>query len=83
MNTKLAAIERVMDSLLTVDLAERIVDLRADEALQSRLDELGDKCNEGLLTPDEREEYDTYVAAINYISILQAKARGLLKHQRA
>jgi hypothetical protein len=83
MNTKLAAIERVMDSLLTVDLAERIVDLRANEALQSRLDELGDKCNEGLLTPEEREEYETYVTAINYISILQAKARGLLKHQRA
>jgi hypothetical protein len=83
MNIQLAAIERLMDSLLTIELAERIVDMRADERLQARLDELGDKCNEGLLTPEEREEYETYVSAINYISILQAKARGLLKHQRA
>ena len=83
MNIKLTAIERVMDSLLTVDLAERIVDLRANRELQSRLDELGDKCNEGLLTPDEREEYEAYITANEYIAILQAKARSLLKHQRA
>jgi hypothetical protein len=83
MDVKLAAITRLMDSMLTVDLAERVVNLRADEALQARLDELAGKCNEGILTPEEREEYETYVEAVGYISILQAKARNLLKHQSA
>jgi len=83
MANRMDAIDRVMDSMLSVDLAERIVDLRADHSLQSRVDELADKCNEGLLTAEEREEYETYVEALTYISILQAKARALLKHQRA
>lgn len=30
---------------------------------------------------EERDEYETYVEALGYISILQAKARSLLKHQ--
>ena len=83
MNVKMAAIDRLMDDVLTVDLAERIVGLRASPALQERIDELADKCTEGLLTPDEREEYESYVEAVGYISILQAKARAMLKHQRA
>jgi len=83
MDVKLAAINRLMDSLLTVDLAERIVGLRAGKALQARLDELGDKCTEGLLTPEEREEYEAYIAAGEYIAILQSRARRLLQHQRA
>jgi hypothetical protein len=47
----------------------------ADEETQRRIDELGEKCNEGELTPAEREEYDAYVQAIDFIGILQAKAR--------
>ena len=46
---------------------------------QRRLDELGDKSNEGTLTAAEREEYETYVRAIDFIGILQAKARAVLQ----
>jgi hypothetical protein len=46
---------------------------------QRRIDELGEKCNEGQLTDTEREEYDSYVRAIDFISILQAKARAVLQ----
>jgi hypothetical protein len=83
MTTQLAVYERLMDSLLTVDLAERIVDLRADDQIQSRVDQLADKCNEGLLTPEERTEYEAYIGALEIISILQAKARSMLNHLRA
>ena len=70
-----------LQDILTVDTAQRIVDWRADEATQIRLDELADKCTEGSLSSAEREEYDAYVRAIDFIGILQAKARSVLKRQ--
>ena len=57
----------------------RLVAWRADEETQRRLDELGDKCNEGELSTAEREEYEAYVQAIDFIGILQAKARAVLQ----
>lgn len=57
--------------------------LRADPAAQARIDELADKCTEGELTADERLEYQAYVDAITFISILQVKARAMLASQNA
>jgi hypothetical protein len=51
--------------------------------LQERLDILADKGTEGQLSPEEREEYETYVRAIHLIAILQAKARKLLTNPPA
>jgi hypothetical protein len=39
---------------------------------------LADKCIEDRLTPEEREEYETYVRASRFIAVLQAQARKLL-----
>lgn len=66
---------------LTPDVAKAIVELRADPRLQKRMDELAKKCNEGKLTPDEREEYETNIRFGNFIAIIQAKARRLLKRR--
>jgi len=63
---------------LTPDVARHLVDLRASAEVQARLDELADKCTEGQLTAEERAEYEAAVAAIEFISVLQAKARRLL-----
>jgi len=63
------------------DAAAKIVDLRADEATQARIDHLADRANEGLLTPKERDEYASYLRAIDAIAALQAKARSLLREQ--
>jgi hypothetical protein len=68
---------------LTPEAARQLVDLRADPQFQERLDALADRCTEGLLTPEEREEYETYVRALHIIAILQAKARKLLAGQPA
>lgn len=65
-------------SSLTPDAARRLLNARADEAVQARIDELADRCNEGLLTPEEREEYETYVSVSQIVGILQAKARRVL-----
>ena len=63
---------------LTPEVARQLVELRADRKLQERIDTLADKCTEGQLTPEEREEYETYVRVSRFIAILQAKARKLL-----
>jgi hypothetical protein len=39
------------------------------------MDELVEKCNDGLLSPEEREEYETSIRFANGLAILQAKAR--------
>lgn len=63
---------------LTPQAAAEIVALRADDETQRRIDELADKCNEGLLTPEEQAEYQDYLALFNVLTILQARAQGIL-----
>jgi hypothetical protein len=65
--------------ILTPEVAQKLVSLRFDSKSQARLAKLAGKCNEGKLTDRERREYETYVNAIDFIAILQAKARTLLK----
>jgi hypothetical protein len=62
------------------DVAQALVNIRASDAAQARIAELAEKCNEGSLTPDERAQYETYVNAVDLISLLQAKARVWLAH---
>jgi len=76
-------LDRLLDSLgriiLTPEIARKLVKLRFDAKAQARIDKLADKCNEGELTDDERREYEAYVHIIDFIAILQAKARIFLK----
>jgi uncharacterized protein YnzC (UPF0291/DUF896 family) len=65
--------------ILTPPVARALVQLRADSEVQARMDELAEKSNEGRLTSEEREEYETSIRFGNYLAILQAKARRLLK----
>jgi hypothetical protein len=76
-----ALLDRLLDPLgicLTPAVARRIVQLRADPVAQARVDALAAKSNAGKLSPDEREEYRTYVSAGTFIAILQSKARKIL-----
>jgi hypothetical protein len=65
--------------VLTPEVARAIADLRADEATQSRLDDLAERHHEGRLSAEEIAEYQALVSGINLISVLQAKARSVLK----
>ncbi|MDB5308979.1 MAG: hypothetical protein JWO38_3181 [Gemmataceae bacterium] len=79
--TELKILDRLLDPIrdcLTVEVAARLVGLRADEATQSLLDQLAEKNAEGTITPDERAEYESLVTAGNLIAVLQAKARSVL-----
>lgn len=57
------------------EVAEALVNIRASKSAGDRISKLAEKCNEGLLTPAERAEYESYVSAVDMISVLQAKAR--------
>ncbi len=75
-------LDRLLEPLadcLSLDVAARIADLRADQEMQARIDYLADQSNEGLLTPAEREEYAGYLHAVDVIAVLQVKARSLLR----
>ena len=55
--------------------------LRAPESVQARMEVLAKKSEEGSLSDQEREEYEAFVSAGNFVAILQSKARRLLKDQ--
>lgn len=63
---------------LNRESAEKLVRLRVNAKTQGYIDRLARKCNEGKLTDAERAEYETCVATIDFIAILQANARSLL-----
>ncbi len=63
---------------LTESAARKLLALRADPDLQTRLDELADKANRGTLSDTERAEYDSYLSAFHLVTVLQAQARKLL-----
>jgi hypothetical protein len=82
--TPIGLLDRLLDPVaqcLTPESARHLVDLRADEAAQNRIDQLADAATEDLLTPEERAEYEAYIAASSFIAILQSKARVLLKNR--
>jgi hypothetical protein len=75
------AFERATDGILrlfTKKQARALVNFRGDERLRDRIEELASKSSAGELTPGERAEYQGYVRANKFISILQAKARKVL-----
>lgn len=77
-----AALDRMLEAVgrcLTPGLAQQVVDLRGDPQLQARLDKRADKSTQDTLSADERSEYETYVRALDFVPILQSKARGALR----
>ena len=85
-NSTDAAFERVLAAVgqcLDQQSAEALLRLRADSEMQGRIEELADKCSEGRLSSDERDEYEALIRVGNFVAILQAKARRLLAEGHA
>ena len=75
------ALDRMLDPLsdcLNTEAAQRIIALRIDPALQTRIEELADRSNEGLLTEAECDEYRDYVEGAEILSLIKLKARRYL-----
>jgi hypothetical protein len=85
-NLDTPVLDRLLDPvgrLLTQEVARKLAGHRLDAKVQAQVDKLARKCNEGRLTDEERREYETYVHAIDFLAILQAKARALLRRSAA
>ena len=65
-------------SCLDATSAEALLRLRAPEQLQERIEALAERCTEGQLSDEEREEYESLVRLGNFVAILQAHARRQL-----
>jgi hypothetical protein len=63
---------------LTAESARPVLAMKEDRKLQARVDYLADRCNDGLLTPEEHAEYNSYVKFGTFVAILKSKARQLL-----
>jgi hypothetical protein len=76
-----SVLDRMLDPLtrcLDAGSARRLLEMTVDPAVQARVDVLAERANEGLLTPEERAEYDVYINADDFIAILKMKAERLL-----
>ncbi len=82
--TKVDIFSRVIDPsnpTLTPEAAKGILQLGYSEADHARMAQLARKSNEGLLTDDERAEFEGYVFVGDILSLLKSKARLSLSHQ--
>jgi hypothetical protein len=80
------AAERLLSPLAaSLDEAalQSLVQYRADQHAQERIDQLAEKCNDGTLTPLEEREYESLVQTATLLAILQAEAKKLLQTQNA
>lgn len=59
-------------------LIQKLAELKAPPAIQARVNELAEKCNEGELTESERAEYEAFVRGGNIVNIIKAKAKKAL-----
>jgi hypothetical protein len=48
---------------------------QSDPDVQSRIEKLATKANEGTLSEEERAEYKEYVEAVDLVGVLQWRAR--------
>lgn len=64
---------------MNTDALKALVALRASEEEEERLEYLAARANEGRLTTEERQEYQSCIMFANFLGILQSKARKKLK----
>jgi hypothetical protein len=75
------ALARLLDPFsrcFDAESTQRVVEFRIDDALQSHIDVLAERANDGVLNEDERTEYESLVNAADFISVLKLKAERQL-----
>ena len=63
---------------LDQESARRVLALGVSAPVQERVDTLAERANEGLLSDDERAEYEALINAEDFVAILKLKARRQL-----
>ncbi len=76
-----ASLDQFLDPLsncLDAESARRVIALSVPPAVQERVDTLAERANEGLLSDDERAEYEALINAEDFVAILKLKAQSRL-----
>jgi hypothetical protein len=68
-----------LSQCLDEESARRVAEFRIGPSVQARVDVLAERANEGTLTEEERDEYDSFIDAADLIAILQLKAQQRLR----
>ena len=77
--TALDGLLEPLSRCLDAESAKRVVEFRIDPEVQARLGVLAEKANDGTLSVDEQTEYEAFINAADFISILKLKARRQLQ----
>ena len=80
MNTA-TALNQLLEPLsqsLSPEGAKAIVNLQIAPAIQARIEELADLCNEGQLSDSDRAEHEGYVEGAEILALIKLKARRYL-----
>jgi hypothetical protein len=80
------SLDALLDPLshcLDDESARRVVDFQIDPEVRARVDVLAERANEGILTAEERSEYEAFINAAHVITILELKARRNLSRTGA
>jgi hypothetical protein len=75
------ALDRLLESLsrcFDLNTARAVTELRQDEVVRRRMEELGSIASDGRLSVDEEREYDALIEVSDVIATLQLKARQQL-----
>jgi hypothetical protein len=76
-----ASLDKLFDTVgecLTVDTASKLTSFSLPESLQIQLDDWADRNSLGQLAGEERDQYEAMLRALNFIALLQAKARRIV-----
>lgn len=81
----MATVEHYLDRYLdpvaqafSPDVAQKILDLKPDDGVLARVEQLGEKSDSGTLSATEQNEYQSLADAGTLIALLKAKARRFL-----
>jgi len=80
------SLERLLRPLrreLSVELAQALLRVKADEEIQARYDELADKNTAGTLNAEEQVELSSLVRANSLLGVLKAEAHAFLHRPQA
>ena len=71
----LDALLEPLSRCLDPESARRVVELQVAQPVQERVDALAERANAGMLSDEERAEYEALINAADFISIIKIKAR--------
>ena len=76
-----AVLDGLLDPLsrcLDAESARRITEFHIAPEVQARVDVLAEQANDGALTEEEKTEYEAFINAADFISVLKLKAKRQL-----